>query len=153
MWVFCKTMKIIIGVLFFIFLLNPCFSQTASIDLELDTTIFNNRHGNIYTSDSIDADVTCMFMPFGFEKAKQGFEHESNPSIKVLDMVELDSIDRRVLFKKGELEQPNNNLIIEGYLIEYKTEQTLMVIAKYLKKDSEIIGNQIEVAIRNLKLN
>lgn len=144
-------MKTLIGILFFVLVINSTFSQTVLFDLELDTTIFNNHNGIIYTSDSIDANVTCIFLPFAFEKAKPGFEHESDPSVKILDRDTLESIYGRILFKRGELEQSDNNLIIEGYLLEYKAEQSLIVIAKYLKKDSVIIGNQIEVAVRKLK--
>ncbi len=128
------------------------FAQAGVIKYDVDTVIFNKKVGDSYISDSISARILCSKMPFSYEKAIEGFRHESNKNIVILDKSEFKNGNKRISYKKGKLLEGAIELIIECYLIEWDDKISIFMSGIYASKYETLLGAKIAIAAKSVRL-
>ena len=144
-----KNILLIFTILFFT---NLTHGQILEIDI--DSTLFNKKTGDVYHSDSTGATLILILLPTNYNTALKGMLDQSNKKITIIDKGELKhSETNRIYYKKGTgvKNDKNETEIIKSYLIEYSDNQSVLLSAIYKNEHDKLIGDSVDLTAKSIK--
>jgi hypothetical protein len=125
----------------------------TKVDMDLDTTVFDSREGNMYVSETHKAFVMTMVAPQSIQKAEEKFnEPNENKKYKVIDKKKIEHEGRIILYLKSEAEKDGQKALIYIYQVEATPESTILISATDMGTDTEKIFKAVERAALTAKL-
>lgn len=137
-----------------ILLLSPFNKALGQRELvyDVDTLVFNKKTGNSYFSESTGARLICTLLPMNYEKSLPGFQHQSNMNIVLIEKNDFLFFDRRISHKKGQLTEEGTISIIDAYLVEIDSTQSVVLNTSYNILDQKIIDDAAGKAAKSVRL-
>ncbi|OYU96563.1 MAG: hypothetical protein CFE21_09265 [Bacteroidetes bacterium B1(2017)] len=145
-------MRTVILIFLFTFSCFKTIAQELVIKYDVDTVIFNKKVGDSYLSDSTSAKIVCIKFPVSYDKSLEGFRHESNKNIVLIDKGEFKNGKKRISYKKGKLLEGKDEFMVKVYLIELNDISSLIISGIYPSKYEELLGDKIEIAAKSVKI-
>ena len=131
--------------------MNKVFS--TKVDMDVDTTIFETRQGNMYISESEKAFIMTMVAPQSIAKAEEQMnEPDASEDYKILEKKKIMHEGRTILFQKAEAEKEGQKAIVYIYQIEATPESSILISATQLNTANEKVFKAIQRAAYSAKL-
>jgi len=126
---------------------------TAKIFMDVDTNLYKTRQGNFYISEKPQAMIMAILFSQSLEKAKAKLSDDAkNKNVIIKESGELESNGKKIAFKKGEMKQNGENMLVEFYAVEATKESTIFITGVYLPKDKQRFANSAKKAALTAKL-
>jgi hypothetical protein len=127
----------------------------TKVDMDVDTTIFDSRQGNIYLSEKHKAMIMTMVAPQSIGKAEEIFNKEkAKKNYTITEKKKLSNNGRTILFQRGETEKDGQKAFMYIYQIEATPESTILISGMHMDpaEDRESIFQAIQRAAFSAKV-
>ncbi len=121
--------------------------------MEVDSQLYSTRQGNFYISEKPQVMIMAMLILQSYEKAKEKLSEDvKKKNVVIKDFGEFEANGKKILFKKGEMKEKGQNMLVELYAVESTKENTIFITGVYLPKDKLRFANTIKKAASTAKL-
>ena len=130
------------------------FVQGQDIKIDIDSSFFNKKTGNVYYSDATGAKMNVILLPISYDNSLKSVQNQSNKDIRIIEKGEFKhNGGNRIYFKKGDgiRNDKNENEMMLVFLIENSTNQSIMISVLYKPEYDKLVAEQVDRIVRSIK--
>lgn len=126
---------------------------SAKIDIEIDSSLFDQKTGNIYFSEKYNAVFMMLSIPQGIEKAAEHMEGErKKDGYKEVSSGRYEVNGKKVLFEKGTIKKNGKKMSMDMYVVEVGENSSIFAAGLYLPKHKDLFEQKIKESIGTIKV-